>query len=74
MGLAKDDCGELMDRTVGSTVIVPRPGLEVKGAAGRDSSEEYAWSDSARQPAPGQGWPAVGAPGGGSPGVASSGA
>ena len=39
MGLAKDDCGELMDRTVASTVIVPRPGLEVKGAAGRDSSE-----------------------------------
>ena len=39
MGLAKDDCGELMDRTVASSVIVPRPGLEVKGAAGRDSSE-----------------------------------
>ena len=33
MGLAKDDCGELMDRTVASSVIVPRPGLEVKGAA-----------------------------------------
>ena len=38
MGLAKEDCGELMDRTVASSMIVPRPGAEVKGAAGREST------------------------------------
>ena len=33
MGLAKDDCGELMDRTVASSMIVLRPGLELKGGS-----------------------------------------
>src|SRR5271157_3244883 len=44
----------------------------IQAGAAPCSSEEYAWSDSTRQPAPGQSWPTVGAPGGGSPGVASS--
>ncbi len=38
VGFAKEDCGELMDRTVASSMIVARPGAEVKGAAGREST------------------------------------